>query len=123
MWRPSLVAYAPMSGLMNATEPSLDIARGFWPCSAASTSDDNVHIAIPSSDTSTTLPLPVRVRSSSAAAMPNARAIAPLRSPIAPRWPIGRAMSGGVNTCAIPPRDQNADASYPGASASGPRDP
>ena len=88
-----------------------DIARGCWPCSAESTSDDSVHIAVASSDTSTTEPRPVRVRLSSAAAIPNASAMAPLRSPIAPRWLIGWSRSGGVSTWAMPPRAQNADAS------------
>ena len=54
---------------------------------------------------------PVRVRLSSADAIPNASAMAPLRSPIAPRWPMGWSRSCGVSTCAMPPRAQNADAS------------
>ncbi len=109
MWRPSLVRYDPTSGLTYAPPP--DIARGRCPWSAASTSDESVHIAIPRSETSTTDPRPVRVRLSSAAAMPNASAMAPFRSPIAPRWPIGCSISGGVSTWAMPPRAQNADES------------
>ena len=46
-------------------------------------------MAVASSETSTTEPSPVRVRLSRAPAIPNASAIAPLRSPIAPRWLIG----------------------------------
>ena len=88
MWRPSFVRYEPTSGFTYAAAPPTSRAA-VCPCSAASTSDDSVHIATPSSDTSTTEPLPVRVRLSSAAAIPNASAIAPLRSPMAPRWPMG----------------------------------
>ena len=46
-------------------------------------------MAVPRSDTSTTEPRPVRVRFSSAAAIPNASAMAPFRSPMAPRWLMG----------------------------------
>ena len=76
-----------MSGLNSAVRP-----EGRWtspPLSAASRSEDSIHIAVASSETSTTEPSPVRVRLSRAAAIPNASAIAPLRSPIAPRWLIG----------------------------------
>ena len=57
MWRSSFVEYTPTSGL---TYPLalIDIARGCAPCSADSTSDESVHIAVASSETSTTLPLP-----------------------------------------------------------------
>ena len=59
------------------------------PLSAARTSDDSVHIAVASSETSTTDPGTGPVRLSRAPAMPNASAMARLRSPIAPRCLIG----------------------------------
>jgi hypothetical protein len=68
-------------------------------------------MAVASRETSTTDPTPVRARLSSAPAIPNASAMAPLGSPIAPRWPIGCSRSAGVSTWARPPRDQKADAS------------
>ena len=64
-------------------------ARGAAPCRALRTSDDNVHIAVASSDTSTTDPSPVWARRNSAAAMPKASAMPPFRSPMAPRCEIG----------------------------------
>ena len=54
MWRPSLVRKAPISGLTIGPRPNG--ALGCWPCSAERRSDDNVHIAVPSSETSTTEP-------------------------------------------------------------------
>ena len=88
-----------------------DIARGCAPWSAESTSDDSVHIAVASSDTSTTEPSPVRVRFEQRgrhAERQRHRAVAVAhRAPLADR--VSR--SGGVSTCAMPPRAQNADAS------------
>ena len=76
-------------------------ARGCWPCRAASTSDDNVHIAVPRSETSTTEPRRVRLRLRSAAA---SRTQAPWRRSGRPssRWPIGSSRSAGVRTCPSP---------------------
>ena len=68
-------------------------------------------MAVASSETSTTEPRPVRPRRNRAPAMPKARAMAPLRSPMAPRWLMGSSRSGGVSMWAMPPRAQNADAS------------
>ena len=55
MCRPSLVRYVPTSGFGVAAAPT---ARGLRPCSADSRSDDSVHMAVASSDTSTTDPRP-----------------------------------------------------------------
>ena len=56
---------------------------------AVSKSEVSVHIAVARRETSTTEPRPVRSRFRSAPAMPKARPIAALRSPMAPRWLIG----------------------------------
>ena len=61
MWRPSFVRYVADERVhQRARRP--DARLGSPPWSAASTSDDSVHIAVASSDTSTTEPSPVRVR-------------------------------------------------------------
>ncbi len=100
-------------------------SRAGWnvPCSADITSDASIHIAVPRSETSTTDPSPVRSLRNSAAAIPNASCTAPLRSPSAPRCPIGSSSPMGVSVSPRPPRAQNAVESYAGVSASGPRAP
>ena len=55
-----------------------------------------------SSDTSTTDPSPVRSLRNSAAAIPNASCTAPLRSPSAPRCPIGSSQSDAGQRVAEP---------------------
>ena len=86
--------------------PRPPTARGSPPCNADSRSEDAVHIAVARRETSTTEPTPVRVPLQQRAAMPKASAMPPLRSPMAPRWPIGWSRSAGVRTCATPPRAQ-----------------
>ena len=93
------------------------------PPRAANRSDDIVHIAVANSETSTTEPRPVRVRLSNAAEIPNASAMAPLRSPMAPHWPIGWSRSAGVSMCATPARAQYAEAVIPRMIGIGPRVP
>ena len=87
---------------------------GSLPCNTVRTSEVSVHMAVASNETSTTEPRPVRSRFRRLLAIPKPSAMAPLRSPIAPRCMSGNSRSGGVITWASPPRAQNADASYPG---------
>ena len=94
MWRPSLVRYDPTSGF-GAGAPARGRGAAVRPGARPARRTTASTSRWPAATRRRPSPAPVRSRCSSAAAIPKASAIAPLRSPIAPRWLIGSSRSGG----------------------------